>query len=318
MDISVVVLVYKSAYRDVLATVNSVIKQTHESFELIISDDGSNALDYDLLQKHLKSIWNGRLIILNNTNNVGTIHHCINAASVCSGKYIKLLGAGDLLHDETTLRSIVNFMSDNNLKMGFGRMFGYRSSSLGEVQFFRYLAPLFASPYLRGDLKRIRKNLVNKRDYICGASMFFERTYMIEKFKILGRYLKYVEDLCEYLVVFDNERIMMMDCVIVYYELSSGISTNPNNNTSGLMKTDLIEFWRAITQYTDVLREKKRFLNYERIEVLRKQDRMKRIALRLLYDRWYYPIKYLRLFINGKRLTNVRDNGFFSRDDFLF
>ena len=311
MDISVAVLVYKSEYKAVLATVMSIIRQSYNSFEIVISDDGSNSLDYDALKKHIESIWKGKLTILNNPKNVGTIQHCINIASICSGKYIKLLGAGDLLHDHSSLQSIVDFMNENRLKVGIGRLLGYKQSS-DRVEFFSYRAPLYDAPYLNGDIESIRRNLVYKKDYICGASMFFDREYMIEKFTILGRYLRYVEDLSEYLVVFDNERIMMLDRVVVYYELSSGISTNPMDSTRPLMKNDFIAFWRAIEGFTSDLKEKRRFRGYLKIEELKGHQKFKRLVYRFLFDIWYFILKAKRGRVNGNIVEHEKNEGFLS------
>lgn len=317
MDISVAILVYKSNYKAVLATVMSVIKQSYQSYEIVISDDGTDSLDYNSLKSEIESKWQGKLTILNNPENVGTIQHCINVASVCTGKYIKLLGAGDLLHDPNSLQSIVDFMDNNNLKVGIGRMMGY-TRSLNNIQLCKYKAPLYDAPYLIGNIKCIRRNLVYKKDYICGASMFYNREYMIEKFKVLGEHLRYVEDLSEYLVVFDNEKIMMLDRVIVYYELNTGISTNPTENTSSFTKNDFISFWRMIENYTDNHREIIRFRAYAKIESLTKSERVKRLLLRLRYDRWFYVLLIKRRLVNGVLVKNEKIPGFLSEADIDF
>ena len=314
MDISVAILVYKSNYKSVLATVMSVIKQSYQSYEIVISDDGTDSLDYDSLKNEIESKWQGKLIILNNPENVGTIQHCINVASVCTGRYIKLLGAGDLLHDPYSLQSIVDFMDKNYLKVGIGRITGYTRSS-NKTQLFTYKAPLYDVPYLEGNIKSIRRNLVYMKDWICGASMFFNREYMIEKFKVLGEHLRYVEDLSEYLVVFDNEKIMMMDQVIVYYELNSGISTNPTESTSSFTKNDFISFWRMIENYTDDPKEAIRFRAYAKIESLTKSERYKGLLLRFRYDRWFYVMLIRRRLVNGVLVKKEKTPGFLSEEN---
>ena len=60
------------------------------------------------------------------------------------------------------------------------------------------------------------------------------------------------------------------------------------------------------------MKERKCFEGYEKIELLRKQERVKRLMYRVLYDKWYFVLKFLRGCINDKDVKRELDTGFLS------
>jgi GT2 family glycosyltransferase len=89
--ISVLIPAY-NAERYVLQSVQSVLAQTYEDFELIVVNDAST----DRTLEILSSIRDHRLLVLDNPRNLGIVGSLNRAMSEASGRYIARLDADDL------------------------------------------------------------------------------------------------------------------------------------------------------------------------------------------------------------------------------
>ena len=58
-----------------------------------------------------------------NKQNVGTVKNIYNGLHHATGKYIKLIGARDLLYNKNTLKDVFVFMEKNNVNVVLGRVF---------------------------------------------------------------------------------------------------------------------------------------------------------------------------------------------------
>ena len=89
--ISVVMPVF-NAEKTVAEAIESVLKQTHEDFELIIIDDGS---EDDTVSK-IRSYTDSRIVLLQNSHDfIGTLNKGLEYAT---GKYIARMDADDIMH----------------------------------------------------------------------------------------------------------------------------------------------------------------------------------------------------------------------------
>ena len=89
--ISIVMPVY-NAEKTVAEAIESVLKQTHEDFELIIIDDGS---EDDTLSK-IRSCTDSRIVLLESSHDfVGSLNKGLHQAT---GKYIARMDADDVMH----------------------------------------------------------------------------------------------------------------------------------------------------------------------------------------------------------------------------
>jgi glycosyltransferase involved in cell wall biosynthesis len=92
-------------------TLNSVLDQDYENFEIIVADDGSiDGTDEIILEYAQKS--RGRIIPQVGMKNVGITGNCNRGLSACKGKYIAFLG-GDDLFLPGKIRAQVEFMEAN-------------------------------------------------------------------------------------------------------------------------------------------------------------------------------------------------------------
>lgn len=97
--------------------INSVLAQTFQDFELVISDDCSS----DDTVKIIESYKDTRIRLLKNKTNMGVVANLNKVLGATRGEYIAILD-GDDFYDSQKLEKQVNFL-DNNYE--FGAVFSY-------------------------------------------------------------------------------------------------------------------------------------------------------------------------------------------------
>src|SRR5579862_3641768 len=90
-QISVLLPVYNGE-RFILRSVQSVLAQTFDDFELIVVDDGS----HDATNKILSEIKDDRIRIINNPRNIGIVGSLNKAMNEARGRYIARMDADDI------------------------------------------------------------------------------------------------------------------------------------------------------------------------------------------------------------------------------
>lgn len=228
-SISVIVLSYNSALEDIYCTLESIIRQKDVSYEIVMADDGSDTQFFAEIEEYFNRKNFSDYVIVKANKNVGTVKNLVRALEYVHGKYVKGIGVGDCLYNEYVLREIVRFAERENVKIGFGRLQGFRKITGTIVETVVWSAPKDILPYIKNKQKIIVKNMIVYEDYISGASMFFDKKYFSEKLQQIEKVVIYCEDLLQVLSVLEGERIAFLDIIVVYYEIGSGISTNKVN-----------------------------------------------------------------------------------------
>jgi glycosyltransferase involved in cell wall biosynthesis len=104
--ISVCVPAYNNA--DVIkSTIEHIIDQTYTNWELIIQDDCST----DATLQVAKSFSDPRIIIIENSKNLGLVANWNKVVTAAKGEYVKLLGADDLLAPACLEKQVSVFLS---------------------------------------------------------------------------------------------------------------------------------------------------------------------------------------------------------------
>lgn len=99
--ISICVPAYNNA-QFIGAALSSIVTQTYAHLEIIVVDDRSS----DRTRSVVKGIADSRLRLVENSVNLGIGHNWNQALSFASGKYVKLMGADDLLYPECIQRQV--------------------------------------------------------------------------------------------------------------------------------------------------------------------------------------------------------------------
>lgn len=115
MKLSVIMGIYNTPNREMLAnSLNSILNQTYNEFELIICDDGSTNGCFEWAKEICKD--DKRVVFISNDKNMGlayTLNKCLNVAT---GEYIARMDDDDI-SNLVRFEKQVNFL-DNNINIG--------------------------------------------------------------------------------------------------------------------------------------------------------------------------------------------------------
>lgn len=110
--VSVIMSVYNSeAY--IADAIMSIVSQTYDSWELIITDDCST----DNTVNIINSISDQRIRIIQNTENKGLTSNLINMQALCRGKYIARLDADDISRPDRLQKQVEVLEKNDKLDM---------------------------------------------------------------------------------------------------------------------------------------------------------------------------------------------------------
>ena len=113
-----VIMIIQNDSETMQYSIDSILKQTYENFEIIIIDDNSNLRTKSMLTQYIR---NCRVIILENETKYGYFKSVNIALSMCSGNYITLHGASDISGPDRFMHLMSNVNSEHMLigNMGF-------------------------------------------------------------------------------------------------------------------------------------------------------------------------------------------------------
>lgn len=222
---SLIVLMYNSEWSKVAITIKSIMQQDFKDYEIIYADDGSQLDCYDAIVEYMEKCNFTEYYLAPRDKNVGTVCNIGRALQMAKGKYLKCIGAGDYLIDETVLTQVYNIMSENRCKWLFGEMSAYAIVN-GKSENRYFCAPYDMRPYKNVNMRKIKNNIVVFQDHISGAAMFFEREYFQKYLYRIKDIVVYVEDLIQVLVMLDEGKVFYLDKKLIGYEVGEGITTS--------------------------------------------------------------------------------------------
>ena len=116
--ISVVMSVFNEPLNYIIEAIESILKQTYESFEFIIVVDNPN-LDGNI-ESYLNNIQNNdkRIIIIQNAQNIGLAHSLNKGISISKGEFIARMDADDVSKKDR-LKKELDYMLKTNCDMVF-------------------------------------------------------------------------------------------------------------------------------------------------------------------------------------------------------
>lgn len=292
MKFSVIVCTYNSSEKSVVYTLDSIINQDFEDFEVIICDDGSidNKSVFYETYFNKKSFEKYKLVM--NVENKGTVRNLISGLKCANGEYIKAIGAGDALSDKDVLNNTYCYMKKNNSKLLFSDMNVFTIHN-DERIIIKKNIPVSKKKYEKGNSSKcMKKNIIVLNDQISGASMFFEKQKMLEYFENIKDVVIYMEDLVQYLFLLDGIDVHYFNRKCVNYEIGEGISTKKDSKNNIRMKKDKESFLNYMfNKYSDDLYVKRR-IKLEKIEQECENKLLKSLKKICAEPKWaYYRIK---------------------------
>lgn len=247
-DVSVVLLTYRPNWEKLQSTLKSVIQQRDVSFELIVSDDGSDEDMFQRIKEYLdcNQIQNYKLI--KNIENVGVVNNLYNALLFAKGAYTYYISPGDMFYDDTALKKIYDFSVLNNIDVCFGDAVYYNTHG-GSVNIVkrRYGVPRRPWIYNKDIPMEEMKYFFFKDNFILGATVFRKTSVAIEYIGRIKNICKYIEDNTSFaFYLADGNRIYHYDGWIIWYEFGDGISTQNDKKWGERIDSDLANCFKAV------------------------------------------------------------------------
>lgn len=118
--------------RFIAQTIDSVLSQTYQNWEMIIVDDCSTDNSYNIAVEYAKN--DKRIIVLRNESNSGAAISRNKALDNAKGEYIAFLDSDDLW-EQNKLEKQLKFMEENNCDFSFSRysLIDEENNSLGKT-----------------------------------------------------------------------------------------------------------------------------------------------------------------------------------------
>ena len=239
IDISVILLTYKPNIEKLKRTLSSIIMQKGLSFEVIISDDGSE-IDYrDEIETYLKDHDFENYYYHKNVENVGTVKNYYNGMLHANGKYIYAISPGDMLLEENSVKAMFGFCEENKVKICFGNAIYYRYDEGVPTVYSGQNCP--TKPYMYSIDASFSKMKVDFfwEESILGVAYIRERKCAIKCFEAILDKAIYLEDKCTTATALVwGIPIVHFDKNIVWYENGTGVSTSGSSEWSMKLKND--------------------------------------------------------------------------------
>lgn len=260
MKFSVIVLTYESDLQKLFFTLEAVLEQEFDSYEIIVADDGSKENHEEEIRSYFanKQFTNYKLVM--NEKNQGTVKNLISALAVAEGKYVRDFGCGDIFYSRQTMRKIYDFMEEKQCEACFGLMRGFVRKQDGSIEKKDFCHPFDMKAYRTpGNEDRILKNLILYTDHISGAVTCYRREYYLEYLKRIQDVVVYEEDIFQVLASLEGRGLKYLDEYIVWYEMGEGVSTKKRSKFQELLQQDVERFYTGLFEtYGDQKYIKKR------------------------------------------------------------
>ena len=287
MQYSVFVLNYNRKLEQIFMTLDSIMCQKNVSFEIIYCDDGSKQNYFEEIEKYFSEKAFENYVLCGDGINRGTVKNILRGLDKASGRYAKLIGAGDALYDENTLYDVMNFMKSERTECCFGRTQGYITED-GERKKRFNLCPRDIAAYRTKNRKRIVRNIIVAEDWVSGVAVFATINYYRKYISMLEDRVIYCEDYAIALALLDHVFMKLYDKNVVWYETSDGISTAPNPEFRRKLMKDNMNLWALFDkkceedfhdEFSKYIKRRKKKKKYDNVQNKGLQMLLKAIAV---------------------------------------
>lgn len=192
--VSVIIASYRNL-EGVFDTLESVLMQTYDNIEIIVTDDGSP--DYSKYEPKLREyIRNNRcdniqnVILKTQEKNVGTVRNLNSAIKISQGYFIKLISSEDRLKDENSLQEYVDFMLQTDFQIIFGKIRGVTPN--GEYV-YRLLSCEDDYDKLKSYSPEQTRDYLFRRNFLPAPASFIKHT-VFDKYGLFPEDVRLIED----------------------------------------------------------------------------------------------------------------------------
>lgn len=317
MKFTILIITYYPIWEKLRLTLDSVLAQTFQDYEIVITDDGSEDPLSDRIREYFNEKGFTRYTLVPHKENQGTVKNLMDGARQSRGSYIRDFGPGDTFYNEHSLQHVCDFMEREGCEACFGLMKGYCRQEDGSVDYMQFPHPFDLEAYRRGDWERVQKNLVLYRDNASGAAMVYRREFFLEYLKRLEGTVKYTEDMAQILAALDGRAFRFYPDYLVWYEADAGVSTKKKSSFAELLAQDVERFYGMLQRdYSDnkYVRKQRRVLGLYKIRNL-----YVRTILRMFVnpDAIRYLLNHRKQLRRGAYLPEHSGKGYMDSPEFL-
>ena len=223
-DVSVIILTYNPSLKSLITTLISILKQKECSFQIIISDDGSKANYFDIIEQIFKYYSFEDYILLPHNKNGGTVKNLFDSIGYCEAEYVKYIGQGDLLYNHLTLKKLLDIIKKKDMELVYGDAIPFSIANNKASILNIKLTPQRIKCYKEGNRKKIFKNYLICNDVAAGSTVFGRKEFITKYLSEGVGVIKLAEDLLIKLMICDNKKVGYVDAHVTFYETDSGIS----------------------------------------------------------------------------------------------
>ncbi len=246
---SVFVLSYKK-FGHLYSNIDSVLRQSYDNIELIVSDDGSSNFPEDEIRNYINAHRRqniSNVIILANKENVGTVRHANKALNHANGEVFIPLSCDDEFFSDDVVERIMKRYKEKPFNMLVTTRYGVDERG----NFVRYWPYIEARSIIDGwSRAEMYCALAENRflDFASGSVMTMKASFFRSVGPFDERY-KYWEDgpfLLKTLRL-GYKIDTAYDIISIRYEQTDGIS-NDKELTNSLLGSDIELFWQTDRQ----------------------------------------------------------------------
>ncbi len=299
--ISVAMATYNGA-KYIKEQINSILSQTIQSFELVISDDCSKDDTWRILQEYAAS--DSRIHIFRASENVGFKKNFEKAVSLCTGEYIALCDQDDIWHLDH-LEVLLNTMMNSNCDLVCGRPVFVDENNIELPKKFDY----FKMDNIPQNNNDIARHILLSTSSYQGASMLIKKEFFEKAFPIPdGAY--YHDSWFAVLACFMGGLVYVDTTILRYRRLGSSVTVK-TMRVSAFRKIigatinkhstfDRLFLINAIRQRLDTIEEEQERLLDTVEKILKRRDsfagRMKNFPYLVRHFNAIYATDFLHMF----------------------
>jgi glycosyltransferase involved in cell wall biosynthesis len=268
--VTMLLLTYNSDWNRVRLTLQGILKQEYQDYEIVIADDGSKDNLHEQLISYFKEHNFERYTLVGNKENHGTVKNILSGLAQAKGKYVKPVGAGDLFYNSHSLGNMVAFMEKTGAEGAVGLLRAFVEED-GHYRGVYYESPFDIEAYRKNDREKIKRNLLVYSDNVSGAGMFCKTEYYKEYLEKIQNYVIYEEDIFQVMAALDDRGFVLFDDYFVWYESNIGVSTAKDSPFGKKLAADVDRFYRfIIKEYADNkwVQKRKKIMKYYKVDNL--------------------------------------------------
>ncbi|MBO6129247.1 MAG: glycosyltransferase [Pseudobutyrivibrio sp.] len=226
------ILTYRN-FDGIYETLDSLFMQDYRDIELIISDDGSEEYEKEIvsIKEYIsknKSSNVSNVVFTHLECNKGTVENLNNAIKISSGRYFKTLGCGDSFAEVDALSRYAEVLRKEDTKLVFSKLIGITKN--GEK--VKYLASCEDNYDL---LREMTPKELENRLYIRNclpAPAWAARKDLFEEFGLFPNTARLIEDYPYWIFLCQNGQLFtFIDDILVKYKLDGVSSTGKYSKT---------------------------------------------------------------------------------------